>query len=66
MIPSALTTQFAQGLADFLRYSLWSSTPGMEHVIDDLLDEHRVHCPLKSGTILNSGLGGRIHELARY
>jgi hypothetical protein len=39
MIPSALSGQLQQGLADFLRFSFWSSTPGMEHVIDDLLDE---------------------------
>ena len=39
MIPSALTAQLQQGIADFLRYSFWSSTPGMEHVIDDLLAE---------------------------
>ncbi|MDD5306014.1 MAG: DEAD/DEAH box helicase [Deltaproteobacteria bacterium] len=38
MIPSALTAQLQQGLADFLRYSFWSSTPGMEHVIEDLID----------------------------
>ena len=39
MIPSALSGQLQQGLADFLRFSFWSSTPGMEQVIDDLLDE---------------------------
>lgn len=39
MIPSALTGQLEQGLADFLRFSFWSSTPGMEHVVDDLLAE---------------------------
>ena len=39
MIPSALASQLQQGLADFLRFSFWSSTPGMEHVIDDLLAE---------------------------
>ncbi|MBU1495160.1 MAG: helicase with metal-binding cysteine cluster, partial [Actinobacteria bacterium] len=39
MIPSALSAQLQQGLADFLRFSFWSSTPGMEHVIDDLLAE---------------------------
>ncbi len=37
MIPSALTAQLERGIADFLRYSFWSSTPGMEHVIDDLI-----------------------------
>ena len=39
MIPSALSAQLQQGLADFLRYSFWSSTPGMERVIDDLMGE---------------------------
>ena len=39
MIPSALSGQLQQGLADFLRFSFWSSTPGMEHVINDLIDE---------------------------
>ncbi len=39
MIPSALAGQLQQGLADFLRFSFWSSTPGMEHVVDDLLVE---------------------------
>lgn len=37
MIPSALAGQLQRGLADFLRFSFWSSTPGMEHVIEDLL-----------------------------
>lgn len=37
MIPSALSRQLERGLADFLRFSFWSSTPGMEQVIDDLL-----------------------------
>ena len=39
MIPSALSGQLQQGIADFLRFSFWSSTPGMEHVINDLLAE---------------------------
>jgi len=39
MIPSALAAQLQQGIADYLRYAFWSSTPGMEHVIEDLLDE---------------------------
>ncbi len=39
MIPAGLFEQFKQGLSDFLRYSFWSSTPGMERVIDDLLAE---------------------------
>ncbi len=39
MIPSALARQLEQGLADFLRFSFWSSTPGMKHVVDDLLAE---------------------------
>lgn len=39
MIPSALTGQLEQDLADFLRFSFWSSTPGMENVDDDLLAE---------------------------
>ncbi len=38
MIPSAMIGQLQRGLADFLRYSFWSSTPGMEKVIDDLLN----------------------------
>ena len=39
MIPSALSGQLQQGLADFLRFSFWSCTPGMGHVIDDLMSE---------------------------
>ncbi len=39
MIPSALAAQLQQGLADFLRVSFWSSTPGMERVVDDLIAE---------------------------
>jgi len=39
MIPSALSAQLQQGLVDFLRFSFWSSTPGMEQVIDDLMAE---------------------------
>ena len=39
MLPSPLATQRRQGLADFLRFSFWSSTPGMEHMVDGLLDE---------------------------
>ncbi|MBT3221438.1 MAG: DEAD/DEAH box helicase, partial [Proteobacteria bacterium] len=38
MIPSALCSQLERGLADFLRMSFWSPTPGMEGVIDRLLD----------------------------
>lgn len=38
MIPSAMIGQLQRGLADFLRYSFWSSTPGMENDIDDLLN----------------------------
>lgn len=37
MLPTALATTLDTGLASFLRASFWSSTPGMEHVIDDLL-----------------------------
>jgi len=37
MIPSALSHQLHQGLADFLRFSFWSSTPGMENVVEHLL-----------------------------
>jgi DEAD/DEAH box helicase domain-containing protein len=37
LIPSALSAQIQQGLADFLRFSFWSSTPGMEHVVEDLI-----------------------------
>ncbi|MFC1482229.1 DEAD/DEAH box helicase [Myxococcota bacterium] len=40
MIPSALSAQLQQGLTDFLRYSFWSSTHGMDRVIDDLMAEH--------------------------
>jgi len=39
MIPSALAAQLRQGLGDFLRFSFWSSTPGMEQVVEDLLAE---------------------------
>ena len=39
MIPAALAGQLERGLADFLRFSFWSSTPGMERVVDDLLAE---------------------------
>lgn len=39
MIPSALVAQLQRGLRDYLRYSFWSSTPGMERVIEDLLAE---------------------------
>lgn len=39
MIPAALAAQLQQGLADFLRMSFWSSTPGMESVIEDLIDD---------------------------
>ncbi len=39
MIPSALAAQLQQGLADFLRVSFGSSTPGLERVIEDLNDE---------------------------
>ena len=34
MIPAALSTMLQQGVADFLRMSFWSSTPGMEEVIE--------------------------------
>jgi hypothetical protein len=34
MIPAALSTMLQQGVADFLRMSFWSSTPGMEDVIE--------------------------------
>jgi DEAD/DEAH box helicase domain-containing protein len=37
MIPSALSTQLERGLADFLRFSFWSTTPHMDQVVDDLL-----------------------------
>ena len=33
MIPAALSAMLQQGVADFLRMSFWSSTPGMEEVI---------------------------------
>lgn len=38
MIPAALCGQLQLGLSDFLRMSFWSSTPGMETVIDRFLD----------------------------
>lgn len=38
MIPSALTGLLQQGAKDFLRASFWSSTPGMESVIDRFLE----------------------------
>ena len=59
MIPSALASQLQTGLRDFLRLSFSSSTPGMDHVIDDLLDEPNalfqgpfvsVKLPFRSGT----------------
>lgn len=34
MISAALSTMLEQGIADFLRMSFWSSTPGMEDVIE--------------------------------
>ena len=34
MIPAALTAMLQQGVSDFMRMSFWSSTPGMETVID--------------------------------
>lgn len=34
MIPAALSSMLQQGVADFLRMSFWSSTPGMEDVIE--------------------------------
>ncbi len=37
MIPSAIHRQLEQGLQDFLRFSFWSSTPGMENVVEHLL-----------------------------
>ena len=37
MIPAALTAMLQQGVADFLRMSFWSSTPGMESVIERFL-----------------------------
>lgn len=39
MIPSALSAQLQQGRTDFLRYSFWSSTPGMERGIGDFVVE---------------------------
>ena len=39
MIPGAMAAQLQQGLADFLRVSFWSSTPGMEQVVEDLIAE---------------------------
>ncbi|NOY93750.1 MAG: DEAD/DEAH box helicase [Deltaproteobacteria bacterium] len=38
MIPAALSGQLQLGLSDFLRMSFWSSTPGMETVIDRFVD----------------------------
>ena len=37
MIPAALSAQLERGLGDFLRMSFWSSTPGMEGVIERLV-----------------------------
>jgi DEAD/DEAH box helicase domain-containing protein len=37
MIPAALATMLQQGVSDFLRMSFWSSTPGMETVIERFL-----------------------------
>lgn len=37
MIPSALSTELCQGLADFLRASFWSNAPGFEDLIDRLV-----------------------------
>jgi len=37
MNPTALGQQLEHGIRDFLRYSFWSSTPGMEHVVEDLV-----------------------------
>ena len=37
MIPAALCSQLEHGIADFLRTSFWSSTPGMEGVINRLV-----------------------------
>ncbi len=34
MIPAALSSMLQQGIADFLRMSFWSSTPGMADVIE--------------------------------
>jgi len=34
MISAALSSMLEQGIADFLRMSFWSSTPGMEEVIE--------------------------------
>lgn len=33
MISAALSAMLERGIADFLRMSFWSSTPGMEEVI---------------------------------
>ncbi len=38
MIPAALSGQLKLGLSDFLRMSFWSSTPGMETLIDRFVD----------------------------
>ena len=37
MIPSALSTLLERGLADFLRVSFQSTSPGMERVVEDFL-----------------------------
>lgn len=37
MIPAALASQLTQCLADFLRFSFASTTPGLERVIEDFL-----------------------------
>ena len=38
MIPAALASQLERGLADFLRMSFWSPTPGMEGLIERLIN----------------------------
>ena len=41
MIPAALSSMLEEGVADFLRMSFWSSTPGMEDVIERMRGEWR-------------------------
>ena len=38
MIPSALSSELQQGMADFLRASFWSNVPGFDRLIDDLIE----------------------------
>ena len=71
MIPAALTTMLQQGVSDFLRMSFWSSTPGMETVIDRFLQTEgavfkgpfvSVKLPFRSGGGIAGGDRARPRE----